>query len=85
MGSSADIPQMGENRNPEAWADALLEQHRTAPPGTSFDDEPVIEYMRERSKHYAAQSRRFANIEAALLLVGTVLLCVFGFAFYSSF
>ena len=76
---------MNEHRNPEAWADALLEQHRTAPPGTDFEDEPVIEYMRERSKHYAAQSRRFANIEAVFLLVGTLLLFVFGIAFYSSF
>ena len=76
---------MDEDRNPETWADALLEQHRTAPPGTSFEDEPVISYMRERSKHYAARSQRFASIEAVLMLVGTVLLCVFGFAFYSSF
>jgi hypothetical protein len=84
-GIGADIPQMNQHSNPEGWADALLEQHRTAPPGTSFEDEPVIEYMRERSKHYAAQSRRFGNIEAVLMLLGTVLLCVFGFAFYSSF
>ena len=76
---------MAEREAVEAWADTVLEEHRTAPPGTSLEDEPVIEYMRERSKHYAAQSRTFANIEAVLMLVGTVLLCVFGFAFYSSF
>lgn len=81
---------MDEHRNAEQWADALLEQHRTAPPGTSpdrasFEDEPVIQYMRERSQHYAARSRRFANIEAALMLIGTVLLALFALAFYSSF
>ena len=85
MRSPADIPQMDERRNVEEWADTLLEQHRTAPPGTSLEDEPVIEYMRERSKHYAARSRRSAAIESVFLLVGLVLLCVFGFAFYSSF
>jgi hypothetical protein len=76
---------MDEHRNPEAWADALLEQHRTAPPDTSLEDEPVIEYMRERSRHYAGLQRRFANIEAVLVLLGVVLFCVFAFAFYSSF
>ena len=76
---------MKEREAVEAWADTVLEQHRTAPPGTSLEDEPVIEYMRERSKHYARRSQRFANIEAVLLLVGTVLLFAFGVAFYSSF
>jgi hypothetical protein len=76
---------MDEHRNPEQWADALLEQHRTAPRDTEFDDEPVIQYLRERSKHHAARSRHFANIEAAVTLVGVVLLCVFGYAFYSGF
>jgi hypothetical protein len=76
---------MDERRNAEDWADTVLEQHRTAPPGTSLEDEPVIEFMRQRSKHYAARSRRFATIESVLLLVGTVLICVFAFAFYSSF
>jgi hypothetical protein len=85
LGSRADIPRVDERRDVEAWADGLLEQHRTAPPGSSFEDEPVIEHMRQRSRYYAAQSRRFASIEAVLTLVGIVLLCVFGFAFYSSF
>jgi hypothetical protein len=76
---------MDDHRNVKEWADDLLEQHRTAPPGTSLEDEPVIAYMRERSKHYGALSRRFATIESVLLLVGTVLFCVFAFAFYSSF
>ena len=76
---------MDERRNVEEWADTLLEQHRTAPPGTSLEDEPVIEYMRERSEHYAALQRRFSTIEAVLTLVGVVLFCLFVFAFYSSF
>jgi hypothetical protein len=76
---------MDEHRNVEEWADALLERNRTAPPDTSLEDEPVIQYMRERSQHYAGLQRRFANIEAVLVLVGVVLLCVFALAFYSGF
>ena len=76
---------MDARRNAEEWADALLEQHRTAPPGSSSEEETVIEYMRQRSRHYAARSRRFATIESVLVLVGTVLLFVLGVAFYSSF
>ena len=76
---------MDERQNVEQWADALLEQHRTAPPGTSLEDEPVIQYMRERSEHYGRLQRRFANIEAVLTLVGVVLLGLFGWAFYSGF
>ena len=34
-GTRADIPGVEEPRNVEAWADALLEQHRTAPPGSA--------------------------------------------------
>jgi hypothetical protein len=82
---AADIPQVDEHRNVEEWADALLERHRTAPPGTSLEDEPVIEYMRERSEHYAALHQRFAKIESVLVLVGAVLFCAFVFAFYSGF
>lgn len=74
---------MDAPRDAEAWADALLERNRTAPPGTSFEEEPVIQYMRDRSAHYAKAHRRFASLEAAALLVGTVLLCAFGYAFYS--
>jgi hypothetical protein len=76
---------MDEHRNVEEWADAVLERNRTAPPGTSLEDEPVIQYMRERGERYAGLSRRFANVEAVLLLVGTVLLCVFALAFHSGF
>jgi hypothetical protein len=76
---------MDSPRNVEEWADAMLERNRTAPPGTSLEDEPVIEYMRERSRRYGALSRRFAAIEAVLWLVGAVLLGLFVLAFYSSF
>lgn len=76
---------MDGKRNVEEWADAVLERNRTAPPGTSLEDEPVIQYMRERSKHYGALQRRFATIEAVLLLVGAVLLGLFALAFFSGF
>jgi hypothetical protein len=76
---------MARQRNVEEWADAVLDQHRTAPPGTSLEDEPVIEYMRERSRHYAALQRRFSNLEAVATLVGVILLIAFGIAFYSGF
>jgi hypothetical protein len=84
-GLLADIDGIDKRRNVEEWADALLERNRTAPPDTSLEDEPVIQYMRERSEHYAGLHRRFANIEAVLVMVGTVLLCVFVFAFHSGF
>ena len=76
---------MDKPRDVERWADAVLERHRTAPPGSSTEDETVIEYMQRRAEHYGRHQRRFANVEAVLMLVGTVLLCVFGIAFYSSF
>src|SRR5919202_4120891 len=82
---AADTCHMDSPRNVEEWADAMLERNRTAPPGTSLEDEPVIEYMRERSRRYGALSRRFAAIEAVLWLVGAVLLGLFVLAFYSSF
>jgi hypothetical protein len=41
--------------------------------------------MRERSEHYARLQRGFANVEAAVAIVGMVLLCAFGYAFYSAF
>ena len=76
---------MDEHGNVEAWADAVLEQHRTAPRDTDFDDEPVIEHLLERSEHYGRLQRRFANLEAVAVLVGTVLLAVGAYAFYSGF
>jgi hypothetical protein len=74
-----------EHRNVEAWADAVIEQHRTAPAATDFDDEPVIEHLLERSEHCGRLQRRFANLEAVAALVGAVLLAVGAYAFYSGF
>jgi hypothetical protein len=76
---------MDEHRNVEEWADALLESQRTAPPGTSLEDEPVIRHLRERSNHYAGLQRRFASLEAVAMLIGAVLLGVFALAFHSGF
>ena len=76
---------MDEHRNVEEWADALLEQHRTAPRGAALEDEPIIQYMRERADYYARVQRRFASLEAVAVLIGAVLLGIFAFAFHGGF
>ena len=82
----------------EAWADALLDQHRSAPPPPGVDDLPpmwrfMIKHGHvepdadtiERVHRNANRQRHFANAEAIVTLIGVIALAVFLISFYSHF
>jgi hypothetical protein len=72
---------MDQHREVEGWADALLEQHRTAPPGTSIEDDIFAEAIaRNRARHAA-----FAKAEAIVTIIGAILACVAGFVWLEMF
>ena len=73
---------MNQHERVEDWADAVLEAHRSAPAGSaSIEDEPFAEQIQRNRERRAA----FAKIEAVVWLIGGVLACGFGYAFFSTF
>ncbi len=60
----------------------MLEMHRTAPPGSaSIEDEPFAEQLRRNRERHAT----LAKLDAIVWMIGVVLLCAFGYAFFSTF
>jgi hypothetical protein len=88
-----------EHRNVEAWADALLDQHRTTPPSgelpvandplvklaTTLSGEPPDPLMLERLQRHRDRRINFAAFEAVFMLIGVVLLGAFAWAVLSTF
>ena len=87
---------MDPKQDPEAWADALLDAHRTAPktqrdlpPGVQLmarlsDDEPDP-FMAERARRQSEQMGRWMTANSIVQLVGFLVLFLFVIAWLGMF
>jgi hypothetical protein len=90
---------MDAPKNVDAWADALLDQHRTAPPGgehpaandplvklaTALSGESPDPLMLDRLQRRRARHATFVKAEAIVTIAGSLLLCAVGYAWLSVF
>ncbi len=71
-----------DRKQAAAWADSVLEEHRTARAGSaSLEDELFAEALRRSRERHAASSRA----EAVFWIIGAVLACAFAYSLVSTF